>query len=137
MLILGCGWQQIQATEAARVDQADPPAVVGEQRQMLVPMPRRFCPVERGCVRVFLHEQAPGHAEMHQHAFAAGKAHQDIFGTPTKPQDFGAGKPRGKPLRQRPAQIGPCEIRADDPPPGDACGQPAHYCFHFWEFRHR
>jgi len=128
MAVLMRRFHQVNRAEAARIDEADPPAVVGLQFQVLVQgdvvAPDR------------LQQHAPRHAEVQQHRPAAVEPHQDVFRPPAEAGHPRPGQPGGEPRGQRPAQVGAAGDGAQQHPSLQARLQASHHGFDFGEFRH-
>jgi hypothetical protein len=79
---------------------------------------------------------APGHAEMDQHAVAAVQAHQDVFCPPPEADHARAREPLRQPGGKRPAHVRPVDARAHQGPALQARPQAAHHGLNLGEFRH-
>ena len=128
MRVLGGRGHEVDAAEAAGVDEADVPAVVGLERDMLVQHGRV------GAAQADVH--AAGHAEMDQRAVAAIEAHQDVFGTAAETEDPGALEAGREARREGPAQVRPADLGMGDGPALEPGHEAAHHGFDFGEFRH-
>ena len=100
MGILRIGRDQVERAEPPGVDKADPPAIFGLQRQMLV----------QGEGRIDQHPA--GHAEMDQHGHAGIKAHQQKLAPAPEAQDLGAGQNSGNSGGIGQRRSGRCRVAA-------------------------
>ena len=130
--VLAVGAHQVDRTEAAGIDETDPPAAIGAgiglQHHVFM---QRTGVVASG----WLDQHAPGHAEMDQYAVPARQAHQDVFGAPAKAEHLRAGQARGEAGRKRPPQIGPADLGAYDPSALQLRLQASHHRLDFGQFR--
>jgi ubiquinone/menaquinone biosynthesis methyltransferase len=128
MAVLSAGCDQVERAEAAGVDEADSPAIVGLQHHMLVQA--------GGAGGRMVDQKAAGHAKMDQQAAAVIEPHEDVFGAAAETGHPRAGECGSKIGREGEAQIGAVQHSSHDAAAFEPAAQTAHHGLDFREFRH-